>query len=119
MIKCWPCRSVEALLGGAYRSGGPYRLTIGGLQVSSCPKLPQCPFFNERLVKMPAIAEMAKDHYCRSGKYESCARYLVAKIFGSSAVPDNLYPDQRDRANSIIGASPGIAALPGSGHASK
>ena len=73
--------------------------------MSSCPKLPQCPFFNERLAKMPAVAEMAKDRYCRGNEYDICARYVVAKSLGGAAVPDNLYPDQRDRANSIIAES--------------
>jgi hypothetical protein len=67
-----------------------------------CPRLAQCPFFNSKLKNMPAIVDMAKAEYCRSGKHETCARYLVARVLGSDGVPENLFPDQADRASAIL-----------------
>ena len=52
---------------------------------------------------MPAIAEMAKNSYCRSDRYEGCARFVVAKY--GQPVPDDLYPDQNERIGSILGAA--------------
>ncbi len=72
---------------------------------SVCPKLAQCPFFNDRFKQMPAIAEMAKNSYCRSDQYESCARFVVGQSLGSAQVPTDLYPDQSDRVAVILGTS--------------
>ncbi len=54
---------------------------------------------------MPTTAEMAKNSHCRSSKFEGCARYIVAQALGVPAVPDDLYPDQVDRAHALIGAN--------------
>lgn len=67
-----------------------------------CPRLVRCPFFNDKLQSMPAIANMAKASYCRSGLFETCARFRVAHALGSEAVPANLFPDQIERAESIL-----------------
>ena len=73
-----------------------------GMSAPECPRLSGCPFFNNKFKNMPAAAEMAKKSYCRSSQYEDCARYIVAQALGVSAVPDNLYPDQVDRAHALI-----------------
>lgn len=70
--------------------------------MSDCPRLARCPFFNDKLQKMPAVADMAKASYCRSGHFENCARFRVAEAAGAEAVPSNLFPDQLDRVESIL-----------------
>ena len=66
-----------------------------------CPKLSGCPFFSNRLMTMPATAELAKKHYCL-GDYKSCARFMVVKALSSASIPEDLYPDQTERAEKII-----------------
>ena len=66
-----------------------------------CPRLPGCAFFNNKLKALPATAEMAKKSFCRAN-YEGCARYLVARYPGLCAVPDDLYPDQVERARELL-----------------
>ena len=52
---------------------------------------------------MPGTAELAESHCYRNERgYKGCARYLVAQSLGIAQVPDNLYPDQVDRANAIV-----------------
>jgi hypothetical protein len=50
---------------------------------------------------LEATKEMLKANLCR-GDFESCARYTVFKAKGRENVPSDLYPNQRDRARSII-----------------
>ena len=33
----------------------------------------------------------------------ACARYLVAKVMGPEAVPDDLFPNMLERAESLVG----------------
>lgn len=55
---------------------------------------------------MPAVAEMTKNSYCRSDRHEKCARFIVSEALGSQGVPDNLYPDQEDRARWLVEGKP-------------
>lgn len=68
----------------------------------TCPKLPGCAFFNDKLKRMPAVAEMTKNSYCRSSRHTTCARFIVANAQGSAAVPADLYPDQQDRVATLL-----------------
>lgn len=70
-----------------------------------CPRLVRCLFFNDKLQTMPAIADLARASYCRSNHFETCARFRVAHALGSEAVPSNLFPDQTERAESILNES--------------
>jgi hypothetical protein len=73
-----------------------------GNHVPECPKLSKCPFFNDRMRNMPAVAEMVKNSYCRSTEHVTCARYLLASTPGNFEVPENLFPDQQSRVKSIL-----------------
>ena len=70
--------------------------------MADCECLPGCPFFNDKMAGMPAMAEMMKKQYCRSG-FENCARYTVREKAGKDKVPADLFPNQIDRARQIIG----------------
>ena len=67
-----------------------------------CPCFDGCPFVNER--KKTAI-KFYDDHvmnfYCKNN-YTLCARYSVFIKFGRPAVPSNLLPEQKERAQQII-----------------
>jgi len=67
----------------------------------ACENIKGCPFFNDRLDNMPALASMYKKNYCE-GEYEKCARYVVCKKLGKEGVPDNLFPNQMDKAMEIL-----------------
>ena len=66
-----------------------------------CECLYGCPFFNDKLQTVPAIAKEIKEKYCL-GNNELCARYMVFKALGSKKVPSDLFPVQTDRAHKLI-----------------
>jgi len=66
-----------------------------------CKNLEKCPFFNDKMAKMPATSKLFKRQYCNSG-FNECARYIIADMVGSSEVPKDLFPNQHERANNII-----------------
>jgi hypothetical protein len=51
---------------------------------------------------MPGTVEMYKMTYCR-GTHAECARYLVFKAVGRENVPKDLFPNQKERVQRIIG----------------
>jgi hypothetical protein len=64
--------------------------------IMACPHLPKCPFFNDRMGGMPALADMMKRSCCE-GAYTTCARFRVARAKTCPAVPADLFPNQIDR----------------------
>jgi hypothetical protein len=66
-----------------------------------CASLPTCPFFNDRMKSMPAMAEHMKEKYCRAA-WDTCARWMVLQAKGKGSVPDDLFPVQKARAESLI-----------------
>jgi hypothetical protein len=66
-----------------------------------CEMLPSCPFFNETLPNMPAMAEYLKTLYCRID-FNKCARYMVRQALGKEKVPIDLFPDELERAKRLI-----------------
>jgi hypothetical protein len=42
-----------------------------------------------------------KKKYCR-GSWEGCARYMVLRAKGKAAVPQDLFPGQKDKAEALI-----------------
>jgi methyl-accepting chemotaxis protein len=69
--------------------------------MTDCARLAKCPFFNDRMAGMPAMAEMYKRQYCR-GVFGDCARFIVADAWGPEKVPSDLFPNQADRARSLL-----------------
>jgi len=67
-----------------------------------CECLPRCPFFNDRMADMPALADTMKGKYCR-GEFGRCARHQIFEKLGSEGVPLDLFPNQLDRVASILG----------------
>jgi hypothetical protein len=64
-----------------------------------CEKLSKCPFFNQRMNNMPAVADMMKKKYCLSEKAE-CARYQVSAA--GLEVPHDLFPHDTERARELL-----------------
>lgn len=72
--------------------------------MAECEFLSGCPFFNNRMRRMPSTAELIKSRYCR-GNFETCARYRVRQAIGPEAVTDDLFPDNWDMATELINAA--------------
>ena len=71
--------------------------------MSDCELLAGCIFFNDKMADMPSTAEIIKIRYCR-GDSSDCARFVVCKSIGREKVPQDLFPNQTDRARQIIAA---------------
>lgn len=69
--------------------------------MTECECLAACPFFNDKMEKMSAIADMYKKQYCL-GNNEKCARHLIFDKLGKEKVPPDLYPNQLNKANKIL-----------------
>ena len=69
--------------------------------MADCEYLARCPFFNDRMAGMPALASLVKQSLCKSDS-EKCARYIVCRARGRAAVPSDLFPDDVGRAMSIV-----------------
>ena len=74
-------------------------IKYGGVY-ADCECLPGCPFFNEKMANMPALSSMMKKNY-RQGEFMDRARHKV-KEAGKDKVPANLFPNQVEKANSLI-----------------
>lgn len=66
-----------------------------------CELLDKCLFFNDRMAEMPSTSNMIKFMYCNDD-FTGCARYTVRNNAGADAVPDDLFPNQKDRAKEIL-----------------
>jgi hypothetical protein len=73
--------------------------------MADCECLPKCIFFNDQMAEMPAMSDIIKQRYCRDSNTH-CARHMVFRVFGSAAVPSDLYPSQVDRAEQILATGP-------------
>ena len=71
--------------------------------MADCELLKICVFFNAREEKYPVATARLKKDYCR-GDNSGCARYLVYRVLGKEAIPEDLIPPQRARARAIIKA---------------
>ncbi|MCD4829102.1 MAG: hypothetical protein K8R90_06705 [Candidatus Cloacimonetes bacterium] len=66
-----------------------------------CSLVTGCPFFNDRMKGLEAVKNMLKKKYCH-GDFDNCARYMVFKKLGRSAVPADLAPNQQARAKQLL-----------------
>ncbi len=69
--------------------------------MNRCPFADKCPFFGDKMKDLPLSAELFQDKYC-DADFTKCARYEVRTKCGKEAVPANLYPNQRDRAEKLM-----------------
>lgn len=66
-----------------------------------CECLAGCPFFHDRMSRMPSMSDLWKQNYCQ-GDSLHCARHIVFASLGKESVPPDLYPNEVDRARSIV-----------------
>jgi hypothetical protein len=69
--------------------------------MADCPRARECLFYNDKMKNMTGLALMYKISFC-SNQFDTCARYLVAQILGPKAVPEDLMPNQMQKAYEVI-----------------
>jgi len=74
---------------------------VEDIELGPCRFTPYCPFFNDKLADMPAMAASMKMRFCE-GEYENCARYMVLIEHGPKYVPDTLFPANLEQAEQIL-----------------
>ena len=70
--------------------------------MAECELIQKCPFFHDKMANMPGTADLFKNFYCRSDN-RGCARHMIVRTVGKQHVPIDLFPNQVDRAEAIIG----------------
>ena len=68
--------------------------------MAACVCLEKCPFFNDKMANMPAMADLYKKNYC-NGDSTHCARFMIFKVKGKDAVPADLFPNNVEKAQYI------------------
>jgi len=53
------------------------------------------------MADMPSTADMLKNLYCQQD-FDKCARYVIVKEMGREKVPADLFPNQIEKARSIL-----------------
>jgi hypothetical protein len=66
-----------------------------------CELLVECPFFNDKLKKMPKASDIMKKMYCQ-WHYAKCARYRVAIVICKKAIPDDMFPGDTRRSSEML-----------------
>lgn len=69
--------------------------------MADCELLQTCIFFNDKMKDMPGTASILKGQYCRSDN-STCARFMVFMALGRAKVPQDLFPQQKEKAEKII-----------------
>ncbi|MGI5862844.1 MAG: hypothetical protein ACOX6T_12405 [Myxococcales bacterium] len=66
-----------------------------------CPRLQNCSFFELLMKDQSSLAGLFRQRYCRARSHE-CARRIVEAA--GLPVPEDLFPNQGEKAAEIIGA---------------
>ena len=69
--------------------------------MATCELTEKCIFFNDQMASMPSTSAVIKNAYCEQN-FAACGRYMVFKAIGRENVPKDLFPNQGDRAKTII-----------------
>jgi len=69
--------------------------------MSGCERLDKCPIVNDSKNGTAADFEKIKEKYC-TDNYANCARYMVLTSVGGDFVPNDLLPEQVEKAKEII-----------------
>jgi hypothetical protein len=71
------------------------------LNIKDCKLMQTCDFFNDKMKDLPGDAHIMRVRYCM-GASARCARHMVHEAAGNEKVPDDLFPDQVERARMLI-----------------
>jgi hypothetical protein len=68
--------------------------------MAGCERLLKCSIVNDPTEGAVSV-ELVKEKYCNNN-YSACARYMVLESVGGDFVPNDLMPEQVERAKEII-----------------
>ena len=68
--------------------------------MAGCERLLKCQIVNNPNEEVVSVKKV-KEKYCNTN-YSACARYMVLKSVGADFVPNDLLPDEVERAKEII-----------------
>jgi hypothetical protein len=71
--------------------------------MAECNLLSKCLFFNDKMSSMPTASDLMKRRFCLKDN-SICARYMVCSALGREYVPADLFPNNIDRARTILAA---------------
>lgn len=66
-----------------------------------CAFMAKCPFFNNEMGFVSAMADIYKQRYCKTD-FARCARFVVREALGPGTCPTDLFPNQIERARELI-----------------
>ena len=66
-----------------------------------CTLIDDCPFYKERMARMPRSTEIMKEMFCKN-EYAKCARYLVYRECGREHIPIDLFPNEFEKGRKIV-----------------
>ena len=69
--------------------------------MADCEFLAECPFFNDKMAKMPRSASVMKETYCK-GDFTRCARHRIATTLGRDKMPLDLWPQDGQKAEAAL-----------------
>ncbi len=69
----------------------------------NCELAETCVFLNEQVAGMPSTSAVYMKIYCEQD-FDNCGRYMVFNAIGRENVPNDLFPNQSDRAKEVIAA---------------
>lgn len=69
--------------------------------MAGCELIETCIFFNDQMPNMPSTAAVYKKIYCEQD-FRNCARFMIFKASGRESVPKDLFPNQKERAETIL-----------------
>ena len=69
--------------------------------MAQCELAETCIFFNDQMANMPSTSAVYKKIYCEQD-WATCGRYIIFKAIGRENVPKDLFPNQGERAATII-----------------
>jgi len=67
----------------------------------TCEFLDECMIYSRRMRMMPTVEDVYKKKYC-TGSYTECVRYIILKALGEKALPYDLLPGDKKRAQEIL-----------------
>ena len=56
-----------------------------------------CTFFEDQMADMPGMTKLIQTQYCQ-GDHAQCARLMVSSVLGMGAVPEKMFPGEKDKA---------------------
>jgi hypothetical protein len=72
------------------------------IEMQDCELIPKCTdFFRNKMGGQPSTVTLISEKYCKGDKHK-CARYVALNKLDETHIPENLFPNQMDKARSLI-----------------